>query len=189
MGDPDCQIDQSTESFVGLAVREFARLKGLADDATGQVSREQFFLKESESDNSIALICKHVSGNLISRWTDFRTSDGEKPNRNRDMEFVIEEADCYERLLDRWEQGWGILFNALDKLDGGDLQYQVTIRGESLSILQAICRQMTHYAYHVGQIVYIAKHHVAEDWQSLSIPPGKSAEFNQSPNKYIEDEA
>lgn len=169
------------EEFISLAIREFQRLKKLSDDAVSQISKEQFFLSESDTDNSIAVIYKHVAGNLISRWTDFLTSDGEKPDRNRDAEFTIFESDSYDSLTESWENGWRVLFDNLHELAPEDISRSVSIRGESLSVLQAISRQMTHYAYHIGQIVYLAKHHVGDKWGSLSIPLGKSAEFNKAP--------
>lgn len=174
------------EKFTSLAIREFQKLKKLSDDAVAQITKEQFFLTERETDNSVAVIYKHVAGNMISRWTDFLTTDGEKPDRNRDAEFVILESDTYQSLIDSWEKGWKVLFGSLQSLSPRDIEGSVKIRGENLSVLQAIARQMTHYAYHVGQIVYLAKHHARDEWGSLSIPVGKSANFNRSPRKYIE---
>ncbi|EDY84494.1 conserved hypothetical protein [Verrucomicrobiia bacterium DG1235] len=151
-----------------------------------QITEAQFFHHESPGDNSIAIIYKHVSGNMISRWTDFLTTDGEKPSRNRDPEFLILESDTYESLVSKWNKAWRILFATLRSLESEDLVLMVKIRGENLSVLQAISRQMTHYAYHVGQIVYAAKHLSGSKWNSLSIPVGNSAEFNKSPSKYID---
>jgi hypothetical protein len=176
----------SKESYIQLATREFKRLKMLADGAMSQITAEQFFAAESDGDNSIAVIVKHVGGNLLSRWTDFLTSDGEKPGRNRDTEFEIMAGDTYEALMRQWESGWAALFSALQPLTDSDLEKVVTIRGEPLSVLQATNRQLTHYAYHVGQIVYVAKHYAGNSWRSLSVPRGKSAEFNARPAKYIE---
>jgi hypothetical protein len=175
-----------TESYIQHATREFKRLKALGDGAMSQITPEQFFAIESEGDNSIAVIVKHVGGNLLSRWTDFLTSDGEKPNRNRDSEFEIMAGDTREFLMSRWESGWAALFSALEPLTDSDLLKEVTIRGEPLSVMQAINRQLTHYAYHVGQIVYVAKHYAGDSWRSLSVPKGKSAEFNARPVKYVE---
>jgi hypothetical protein len=174
------------ESYIQLATREFKRLKALADGAISQITPEQFFATESDGDNSVAVIVKHVGGNSLSRWTEFLTSDGEKPNRNRDSEFEIMAGDTREVLMSRWESGWAALFSALEPLTDSDLVKEVTIRGESLSVMQAINRQLTHYAYHVGQIVYVAKHYAGDSWRSLSVPKGKSADFNANPANYIE---
>lgn len=174
------------ETYLQLAIREFRRTKALADGAMSQVSPAQFFATPSATDNSIAIVVKHVSGNLLSRWTDFLTSDGEKAWRNRENEFEITPADTRETLMGQWEAGWTTLFRAVEPLGDSDLERTINIRGEPLSVLQAINRQLTHYSYHVGQIVYIAKHYAGESWRSLSIPKGKSAEFNKNPVKYIE---
>lgn len=174
------------ESYIQLTIREFKRTKALADGAMAQITHAQFFAAPSEGDNSIAVIVKHVGGNLLSRWTDFLTSDGEKPGRNRDSEFEVTPADTQEFLMRQWESGWGALFSALEPLDDADLDRTVLIRGEPLTVLQAINRQLTHYSYHVGQIVYLAKHYTGSSWRSLSIPKGKSAQFNAKPTKYVE---
>ena len=173
------------ESYIQLSIREFRRMKGLADGAIAQVTPEQFFATPSPEDNSIAIIVKHVGGNLLSRWTDFLTADGEKPGRNRDAEFEITATDTQPVLIGQWESGWTALFSALEPLTDADLERTVIIRGEPHSVLQAINRQLTHYSYHVGQIVYVAKHYAASSWRSLSIPRGKSAQFNTNPTKYV----
>ncbi len=175
------------EDYVQLLVREFKRLKNLADAALAQVSPEQFFTAPGAGDNSIAVIVKHVSGNMLSRWTDFLTSDGEKPGRDRDSEFTILAEDSCEQLARKWEQGWEALFAALQPLSAPDLDRVVTVRGELLTVLQAVSRQLTHYAYHVGQIVYVAKHLCGPSWRTLSIPLGGSAQFNQAPKRYVEE--
>jgi hypothetical protein len=167
------------------AIREFNRLQSLADSAMAQLSDEQFFAAPAPGDNSVAVIVKHVGGNLVSRWTDFLTSDGEKPGRDRDTEFRIDAGDTREQLRRLWTSGWSRLFEALEPLDDSDLTRLVTIRGEPLSVLQAVNRQLTHYAYHVGQIVYVAKHHRGSAWSTLSIPLGRSAEFNRNPTSYV----
>jgi hypothetical protein len=174
-----------SESYAQLVIREFKRLKSLAEGAMNQISDKQFFASPAAGDNSVAMIVKHVGGNLISRWTDFLTSDGEKPGRDRDTEFRITADDTRERLLQVWSRGWAVLFEALEPLGDSDMARTITIRGEPLSVLQAVNRQLTHYAYHVGQIVYVAKHHCGSKWQSLSIPLGRSAEFNQNPTRYV----
>jgi len=176
----------SNETYIQLAVREFRRAKALADGAVAQITSEQFFAAPSEGDNSIAVIVKHVGGNLLSRWTDFLTSDGEKPGRNRDVEFELTADDTRQVLMARWEFGWATLFSTIESLNEADLERTVTIRGEPLTVLQSINRQLTHYSYHVGQIVYVAKHYAGSSWRSLSVPKGKSAEFNAKPAKYIQ---
>jgi hypothetical protein len=174
------------ETYIQLATREFRRAKALADGAMAQITAEQFFAAPSEGDNSVAIVVKHMGGNLLSRWTDFLTSDGEKPGRNRDVEFHITEGDTQQLLMAQWESGWGALFSALEPLSDADLTRTVTIRGEPLTVLQAINRQLTHYSYHVGQIVYIAKHYAGGSWRTLSVAKGKSAEFNAKPMKYVQ---
>lgn len=173
------------ESYLQLVLREFRRLQALADRAMAQLPDEQFFAALGAGDNSVAVIVKHVGGNLVSRWTDFLTSDGEKPGRDRDTEFSIGPADTREHLLGVWLQGWATLFAALEPMGDQDMARIVTIRGEPLTVLQAVNRQLTHYAYHVGQIVYVAKHHRGPDWRTLSIAPGRSAEFNRNPARYV----
>lgn len=128
--------------------------------------------------NSLALIVKHLAGNMRSRWTDFLNSDGEKPDRNRDSEFV-EAPATREELMKVWEDGWARVFNALTPLTDADLSRTVTIRGEPHSVMQAINRQLAHYASHCGQIIFLAKHLQHEHWKSLSIPRNKSSEFTQ----------
>ncbi len=174
------------ESYLQLAIREFRRLQGLADAAMGQLTETQFLAAPAPGDNSVAVIVKHVGGNLVSRWTGFLTTDGEKPGRDRDTEFSLGPEDTRDRLMGVWSLGWTTLFEALTPLEDADLDRTVMIRGEPLTVLQAVNRQLTHYAYHVGQIVYVAKHHRGPDWHSLSIPVGRSAEFNQNPTRYVE---
>jgi hypothetical protein len=173
------------ESYVLLVTREFKRMQSLADTAMSQLSDEQFFALPAPSDNSVAIIVKHVGGNLVSRWTAFLTSDGEKPGRDRDEEFRIGAHDTREQLLQVWTRGWTTLFEALKPLADSDMARVITIRGEPLTVLQAVNRQLTHYAYHVGQIVYVAKHHCGPAWRTLSIPLGRSAEFNRNPAQYV----
>jgi len=166
------------EHYLKDVIGQFHKLKDLADKAVAQVGDEHFFATLDPESNSIAVIVKHMAGNMRSRWADFLTSDGEKPDRNRDAEFVIEVRDSKESLLKRWEIGWRCLFDALTPLMPEDLDMTVVIRGEPHSVIIAINRQLTHYAYHVGQIVLLAKHFAGARWQSLSIPRGKSGEFN-----------
>ncbi len=150
----------------------------MGEGAMEQVTDEQLFATLDEEMNSIAIIVKHMAGNMRSRWTDFLTSDGEKPDRNRDTEFM-EPPATREELLKRWNEGWDRLFRALTPLSESDLERSVTIRGEPHSVMQAINRQIAHYAYHCGQIVFLAKHFRASDWKSLSVPRNRSAEFNR----------
>jgi hypothetical protein len=160
------------------ARRQFLGQKKLAEKAMAQVDDEQFFTMLDPDGNSIALVAKHIAGNLRSRWTDFLTSDGEKLDRHRDSEFEKEGRDTRSSLMERWEAGWRVLFENVDPLVPADLDHTVTIRAEPHSVVKAINRQLTHYAYHVGQIVFLAKHFAGPSWQSLSIPKGKSEEFN-----------
>jgi len=173
------------ETYLHLAIREFKRTKTLADGAIAQVTPEQFFAVLSEGDNNIAVIVKHVGGNLLSRWTDFLTTDGEKPGRDRDSEFEITTTDTQPALMQQWEAGWSALFSALEPLTDADLTRTIKIRGEDHSVLQAINRQLTHYSYHVGQIVFLAKHHAGNSWRTLSVARGKSAQFNTAPKSYF----
>ncbi len=143
-----------------------------------QISDEQLFVTLDPESNSIALIVKHMTGNMRSRWTDFLTTDGEKADRNRDTEFVDPPA-TRAALLESWESGWNLVFSALEPLTDADLGHTVTIRGEAHSVMQAINRQIAHYAQHVGQIVFLAKHLAGPQWTSLSVPRNRSAEFNQ----------
>ena len=154
--------------------------KKLAEKAIAQLKDEEFFVTLDEESNSVAVIMKHMAGNMFSRWTDFLTSDGEKPNRNRDMEFVIQSTTTKADVIDYWERGWKCVFEALESLRPEDFEKKVTIRGEEHTIVQAINRQLMHYAYHVGQIVFLAKHFRSAEWNSLSIPRNRSAEFNAS---------
>jgi hypothetical protein len=160
------------------ALRQLRKYKKMADAALAQVGDGDYFRTLDPESNSVALIVKHLAGNMRSRWRAFRESDGEKPDRNRDSEFERESADTRESLQERWEAGWALLFAALEPLGDEDLLETVTIRGEEHSMLEAIQRQLTHYAYHVGQIVYLAKHFAGNRWKSLSIPKGKSREFD-----------
>jgi uncharacterized damage-inducible protein DinB len=159
-----------------------AQYKQLAEKAMAQVSDEQLLVSLDAEMNSIALIVKHMTGNMRSRWTDFLSTDGEKPDRNRDSEFV-EPPTSREALTAAWEAGWAQVFAALAPLTDADLTRTVTIRGEAHSVLQAINRQLAHYACHVGQIVFLAKQLQHANWTSLSVPRGQSAAFNQKAAK------
>jgi Protein of unknown function (DUF1572) len=165
-------------SFLEDAISLFHHTKKLGEGAMEQVPDEQLFASLDEEMNSIAIVVKHMAGNMRSRWTDFLTSDGEKPDRNRDMEFAAPPA-TREELMRLWNEGWERVFHALAPLSDADLGRTVEIRGEPHSIMQAINRQIAHYSYHVGQIVFLAKHFKGSDWKSLSVPRNKSADFNR----------
>ena len=167
-----------TTSYLEDSLTLFRYYKKLAESAMEQVTDEQLFTTLDEEANSIAIIVKHMTGNMRSRWTDFLTTDGEKPNRDRDSEFVAPPATRHALLAD-WEEGWAVVFQALEPLSDADLGRTVTIRGEAHSVMQAVNRQVAHYAHHVGQIVLLAKHYAHNHWQSLSVPRNRSAEFNR----------
>lgn len=171
------------EHYLRDAVKEFRKMKALAERALAQMSEGQLFRQLDAESNSIAIILKHLAGNMRSRWTEFLTADGEKPDRHRDTEFELAPADTKAALLERWEDGWRRVFAALEPLGGDDLLRTVIIRGEPHTVLQAINRQLTHYSQHVGQILFLAKHLAGEKWRSLSIPRGKSEEFNEAMRK------
>lgn len=167
-----------TTSYADDARAIFHQYKKMGEGAMVQVADADLTRTLDPEMNSIAQIVKHLSGNMRSRWTDFLTSDGEKPTRNRDSEFENPPATRAE-LLETWERGWECLFAALDPLTDADLARTVTIRGEAHSVMQAINRQVAHISYHLGQIVLLAKHFQSSQWESLSVPRGKSAEFNR----------
>lgn len=169
------------QNYFEDALASFRAYKKLADKAIAQLKDEELFVAIDEESNSVAVMMKHMAGNMLSRWTDFLTSDGEKPNRNRDMEFVIEPRTGKDDVLAYWERGWKCVFDALEPLCPEDFEKTVVIRGEKHTIIQAINRQMTHYSYHIGQIVFLAKHFRSAEWKSLSIPKNRSAEFNAFP--------
>jgi hypothetical protein len=169
---------QFTTSYLDDSITLFRYYKSLAEQAMAQVDDDKLLSVLDGEMNSIALIVKHMTGNMRSRWTDFLTSDGEKPNRDRDSEFVEPPADR-AALLIVWEMGWRCLFHALEPLTDADLQRTITIRGEPHSVMQGINRQVAHYAYHCGQIVFLAKHLNHTEWKSLSVPKRRSAEFNR----------
>ena len=168
---------QVTTSCLEDSLSLFRFYKKTTEKAMEQVSDEELFATLDEEMNSIAVIVKHMAGNMRSRWTDFLISDGEKPDRNRDTEFEDPPA-TREALLKLWDDGWSRLFSALEPLMDADLSRTVTIRGEPHSVVQAIHRQLAHYPYHCGQIIFLAKHFRGRDWKSLTIPRGKSTSFN-----------
>ena len=160
-------------------VRTLARTyKGLADDAIAQVDDAQFATPLGGEENSIALIVKHMAGNLRSRWTDFFASDGEKPDRDRDGEFELGGADGRAALLEAWERGWATFLGVLDGLTPEDFDRPVKIRGEPYTVIRAVQRGVAHACYHTGQIVLLAKHFAGPEWRTLSIPRGQSRAFD-----------
>jgi hypothetical protein len=164
-------------SCLADALDLFRFYKKLGERAIGQVTGEQLFAVLDPEMNSIAVTVKHMAGNMRSRWTGFLSTDGEKPDRRRDSEFE-EPPDTREGVMELWESGWQLVFAALEPLTDADLSRTVYIRGEAHSVTQAVHRQVAHYAYHVGQIVLLAKHFAGSGWTSLSIPRNRSAEFN-----------
>jgi hypothetical protein len=167
-----------TTSFITDALSLFRFSRQLAERAIEQVTDEQLIATLDPEANSIANIVKHLAGNMRSRWIDFLTSDGEKPDRNRDSEFV-DPPLSRDELMAAWQHGWNCLFASLERLTDADLGRTITIRGEAHSVMQAVNRQLGHCSYHVGQIVLLAKHFAGDRWQSLSVPRNKSAEFNR----------
>jgi hypothetical protein len=168
------------QNYFDDAIQAFRAYKKLAEKAIAQLQDEEFFVTLDQESNSVAVIMKHMAGNMLSRWTDFLTADGEKPDRKRDMEFVIEAQTKKDDVIAYWERGWKCVFDALEQLSPEELGKVVLIRGEEHTVVQAMNRQLMHYAYHIGQIVFLAKHYRSEGWNSLSIPRNRSAEFNQS---------
>ncbi len=165
------------ENFLSESIAGFRSYKTLAEKALAQISDEEFFQTIDAESNSLAAICKHVGGNLRSRWTDFLTTDGEKADRDRDSEFLTD-SDTRQSIMDLWETGFRCLFDTLGTLTTEDFEKTVRIRGEDFTIVKAINRAAMHTASHIGQIQFLAKHLRVSDWQTLSIPKNKSAEFN-----------
>lgn len=165
--------------YLDDAITTFRAYKKLAEKALDQLRDEEYFIAIDDEANSIAVIMKHLAGNMLSRWTDFLTTDGEKPERNRDMEFVIEPQTSKADVMAYWEKGWRRTFETVEALQPEDLMRTVLIRGEPHTVVQALNRQLGHYPHHIGQIVFLAKHFRSSDWRSLSIPKNKSAEFNR----------
>jgi hypothetical protein len=166
--------------YLSGAIAELRKYRRLADAALKQVPADRLFAAIGPESNSIAVVMKHISGNMRSRWTGFLTSDGEKPNRERDSEFEIGPGDDAAEIRRRWDEGWDLMFAALEPLSEADLSRTITIRGEPHSVMEAIQRQLTHYAYHIGQIVFLARHEAGHRWHSLSIPKGQSKTFDVS---------
>ncbi len=170
--------EEVLRGYLTDALKSFKAHKKLAEKAIEQVKDSELFVTLDEEANSIAVVMKHMAGNMLSRWTDFLTSDGEKPDRQRDMEFVILPETSKSEVMAYWQRGWQCVFEAIEPLTVNDLEKKVFIRGEEHTVVQAINRQMTHYAYHIGQIVFLAKHFRSTEWKTLSVPKNKSAEFN-----------
>jgi len=164
--------------------RQFEGYKRLGEGALNQLKDEDFFVTIDAESNSIAIIAKHVTGNMRSRFTDFLTTDGEKPDRHRDQEFELTPKTTRADVMSWWDKNWPIVFSALDSLKPEDLMRTVTIRNEPHTVLQAINRQLAHYALHIGQIVFLAKHLRSDEWKTLSIARGKSQDFQAVVDKY-----
>ena len=167
----------SSLALIRNAISESRRYKELAENAITQIPEAELYEVLDEESNSIAMLIKHLAGNLTSRWSDFLVSDGDKPGRDREAEFRSHAEDTKENLMERWEAGWNCLFSALERLQPEDLEKTITIRSEPCTVLEAVHRGIMHAAYHVGQIALLAKHYTGNNWQSLSIPRGKSEEY------------
>lgn len=170
--------EQILQNYITDTLQAFQSYKKMAEKALEQVTDEEFFRVIDAESNSLAVIVKHIGGNLRSRWTDFLTTDGEKPDRLRDTEFVAE-SDTRESLTELWNAGWATLFATLESLTPGDLDKTVTIRSEEFTVVRAMTRSLAHTTSHVGQIVFLAKHLRSTEWNNLSIPRNTSEEFRQ----------
>lgn len=166
--------------FLSSVIARIRYYKKLADQSFQQLNDDDFHYRVADVDNSIAVIIQHISGNMLSRFTDFLTSDGEKEWRQRDWEFMEHKLSRNE-LMEHWEKGWSCFLGALESLNEQDLEKTITIRGDQLTVMDAIIRQLAHYPYHIGQIVFIARQITGEKWQPLSIPRGASQQYNQQP--------
>jgi hypothetical protein len=169
--------DDTATHYLDEVRRQFRGHKRLAEGAMAQLKDEELFTAIDSESNSIAILVKHLSGNMRSRFTDFLTTDGEKPDRNRDQEFEMTAATTRADVMRWWEEGWARLFGAIEALKPEDVMRTVTVRGEPHTVMQAINRQIAHYAQHTGQIVFLAKHLRSGEWKTLSIPRGRSKEF------------
>lgn len=166
------------KTYTSSIKKQFDYYKLLGDSTINQLNIEQLFFKPDEESNSIAIIIKHLVGNMLSRWTNFYDEDGEKTWRNRDQEFEIENLSK-EKLIELWETGWDCLFNVINNLEEANLEKTIYIRNMGHSVIEAINRQLPHYAYHIGQIVFLGKMNQKDNWKSLSIPKGKSSTYNK----------
>ncbi|MDN4608558.1 DUF1572 family protein [Sporosarcina highlanderae] len=169
------------KEYLAIAIRQFKHFKERAEKGIQQLSDDELHYKPSGESNNIAIIIKHLSGNMHSRWVDFLTSDGEKSYRDRDGEF-IDDNESKEYLMRKWEKGWELLFNTIENLQSEDLTKTVTLRQQPLSVLQAIQTEVAHISYHLGQILYIGKQIKDKDWTILSIPKNGSKKFNEKIN-------
>ena len=166
------------KTYLESTKKLFTYYKKLGDDAMAQVADEKLFFQPTEDSNSIAIIVQHMAGNMLSRWTDFLTTDGEKDWRNRDAEFETNITNR-QALFEYWNKGWRCLFDAMNSLTETDLDKTIYIRNEGHTVVEAINRQLAHYPYHVGQIIFLAKMLSTNEWKSLSIPKNKSQDYNQ----------
>jgi len=169
--------------YLDEARRQMRGYKRMGEGAIAQLRDQDFFVTIDPESNSVAILVKHLAGNMRSRFTDFLTSDGEKPDRFRDREFEVNTATTRADVMKWWEDAWSIVLNTIDGLKPEDVMRTVTVRGEPHTVLQAINRQLAHYAQHIGQIIFLAKHLRSSEWKTLSIPRGKSGEFKNAPPK------
>ena len=176
-------MNEAAAHYLEEARRQLRGHKRMGEGAMSQLKDEQFFITLDPEANSVAILVKHLAGNMQSRFTDFLTSDGEKPDRFRDREFELTSATTRADVMKWWEEGWACVFAAIDPLQPEDVMRTVTIRGEPHTVLQAINRQIAHYATHIGQIVFLTKHLRSSEWKTLTIPRGKSEQYKTAPPK------
>ena len=176
-------MNDAAAHYLDEARRQLRGHKRMGEGAMSQLKDEEFFVALDPEANSVAVLVKHIAGNMRSRFTDFLTTDGEKPDRFRDREFELTSATTRADAMKWWEEGWACVFAAIDPLQPEDVMRTVTIRGEPHTVLQAINRQIAHYAAHIGQIVFLAKHLRSSEWKTLTIPRGKSEEYKTAPPK------
>jgi len=169
---------QFTTSYIQESLTLFRQYKKMTENAMANLSDDQLLTALGEDENSIAILVKHMAGNMRSRWTDFLTSDGEKPDRDRDGEFILPPSTRAD-LMKMWNDGWDLVFRAIEPLTDADLARTIAIRGEPHSVMQAINRQIGHYTLHCGQIIFLAKHLAGANWKAVTVPRNKSAEFNR----------
>jgi Protein of unknown function (DUF1572) len=179
-------MTDTSSHYLEEARRQFRGHKRLAEGAMAQLRDEDFFVTIDPESNSVAILVKHLAGNMRSRFTDFLTSDGEKPDRFRDREFELNPATTLADVMQWWEAGWSFVFAAIEGLKPEDVMRTVTVRGEPQTVLQAVNRQIAHYAQHTGQIVFLAKHLRSNEWKTLSVPRGKSEDYKTAPPKQFE---
>jgi len=172
-------VNEVEKHFLEEVRRQFRGHKRVGEGAIAQLKDDELFVAIDQESNSVAILVKHLAGNMHSRFTDLLTSDGEKPDRHRDQEFELAPNTTREELMRAWEQGWTLVFSAVGSLKPDDVMRTVYIRQEPHTVLQALNRALAHYAFHVGQIVFLAKHLRASEWKTLSVPRGKSEEFNR----------